>query len=59
MEIVDLHTSGHAYLESIAKVINITKPKMIVPIHTERPHFFAEQFEQVYLAEDGEEIRIS
>lgn len=30
-----LHTSGHAYVETIEKVIRLTKPKTIIPMHTE------------------------
>ena len=37
-----LHTSGHAYVETIEKVIRITKPKTIIPMHTECADGFAE-----------------
>ena len=37
-----LHTSGHAYAETIEKVIRITKPKVIIPMHTECADGFAE-----------------
>lgn len=37
-----LHTSGHAYVETIEKVIRITKPKKIIPMHTECADGFAE-----------------
>lgn len=30
-----LHTSGHAYAETIEKVIRLTNPKVIIPMHTE------------------------
>lgn len=30
-----LHTSGHAYVETIEKVIRLTDPKVIIPMHTE------------------------
>jgi ribonuclease J len=30
-----LHTSGHAYITSIRKVIDTVKPKIIIPMHTE------------------------
>lgn len=30
-----LHTSGHAYVETIEKVIRLTNPKVIIPMHTE------------------------
>lgn len=30
-----LHTSGHAYVETIEKLIRLTNPKVIIPMHTE------------------------
>ena len=30
-----LHTSGHAYVDTIEKVIRLTNPKVIIPMHTE------------------------
>ncbi len=30
-----LHTSGHAYVETIEKLIRLTEPKTIIPMHTE------------------------
>lgn len=32
-----LHTSGHAYPETIIRLIEQLKPKVIIPIHTESP----------------------
>lgn len=32
---VPLHTSGHAYIDAIAKLIGTVDPKVIVPMHTE------------------------
>lgn len=36
-----LHTSGHADFEAIKKVIQVVKPKMLIPIHSEKPEAFA------------------
>lgn len=30
-----LHTSGHAYVETIEKLVRLTNPKVIIPMHTE------------------------
>ena len=30
-----LHTSGHAYVETIEKLIRLTNPEVIIPMHTE------------------------
>ena len=37
-----LHTSGHADFNSIKKVCETVKPKMIIPIHSENPEAFKE-----------------
>lgn len=36
-----LHTSGHAYVETIEKVIRLTNPKTIIPMHTECANNFS------------------
>lgn len=38
-----LHTSGHAYVETIEKLIRLTNPKIIIPMHTE----CAEEFDSM------------
>ena len=37
LEIVTLHTSGHADYESIKKLVKKVNPNEIIPIHTEAP----------------------
>lgn len=37
-----LHTSGHAYVETIEKLIRLTSPKTIIPMHTECTDAFGE-----------------
>ncbi len=55
-----LHTSGHAYVETIAKLIRLTNPKVIIPMHTEcakefgKIPAFAPYRERVKVVEDGE-----
>lgn len=59
MEIV--HTSGHAYVETIEKLIQMTNPKVIIPMHTECAEKFGEipafsrYRDRVRVLEDGEE----
>ena len=36
-----LHTSGHAYVETIAKLVRLTNPKTVIPMHTECADDFA------------------
>ncbi|MBS3887655.1 MAG: MBL fold metallo-hydrolase [Dethiobacter sp.] len=56
MEIIDLHTSGHASMETIQDVIDTCKPKKIIPVHTEEPELFAGKFPNAIVAKDGEAI---
>ena len=55
-----LHTSGHAYVETIAKLIETVQPKRIVPMHTERAEEFssipefARWKDRVKVLKDGE-----
>ncbi len=57
-----LHTSGHAYVETIAKLIETVRPKVIVPMHTERAEEFAAipEFapyqDRVRILKDGERL---
>lgn len=39
-----LHASGHASAADIARLIEVINPEIVVPIHTEAPQFFAENF---------------
>lgn len=55
-----LHTSGHAYVETIEKLIRLTNPKVIIPMHTEcaetfgtMPEFVAYR-DRVKVLQDGE-----
>lgn len=57
---VHLHTSGHAYVETIAKLIETVQPKTIVPMHTEKADeftsipAFAAYRDRVKVLHDGE-----
>jgi len=59
---VHLHTSGHAYVETIARLIETVQPKRIVPMHTEKPEeftsipAFAPYGDRVKVLQDGEKL---
>lgn len=63
-KIVHLHTSGHAYVETIAKLIETVNPKVIIPMHTERAEEFSSIPEfarwknQVKVLKDGEPLNL-
>lgn len=58
MEIIYIHTSGHARLDTLKKVVEKTKPKMLIPIHTFYPERFSELSPNVLQVSDGLEIEI-
>lgn len=63
-ELIHLHTSGHAYVETIAKLIDKVKPEIIIPMHTEMADSFkdfeefAEQSKKVKVLQDNQEFFI-
>ena len=60
-----LHTSGHAYVETLAKLIELTQPEVIIPMHTESADEFAQmpEFtaykERVNVLRDGDVYNIN
>ena len=57
-----LHTSGHAYVETIEKLIRLTNPEVIIPMHTEcaeefgKIEAFVPYCDKVRVLQDGEEF---
>jgi ribonuclease J len=48
-----LHTSGHAKVSDIRRLIDGLDPKKIVPIHTMQPDMFLDYSDKVELQKDG------
>ena len=44
MKLPDIHTSGHADVASLQKIVEHVQPKCIVPIHTEKPEKYKTLF---------------
>ncbi|MBI1823621.1 MAG: MBL fold metallo-hydrolase [Nitrospirae bacterium] len=44
MKLVNIHTSGHAPIETMRKMVTSLQPKQIVPIHTMFPERYSEHF---------------
>ncbi len=40
----DIHSSGHADIASLQRIVKFVQPKHLVPIHTDSPNRFAELF---------------
>ena len=49
-----LHTSGHAKLSDLKKLVNALTPEMIIPIHSFHAEKFLEYFHNVRLVKDRE-----
>jgi ribonuclease J len=55
MKFYQVHTSGHAEIDTLKKVVKKLKPGKIVPIHTFHPDKYADLFSQkIELLSDGE-----
>lgn len=54
------HTSGHCDMESLENLVEMLRPKAIIPIHTDSPKTFAELFSDrwpVLIMKDGDTFR--
>lgn len=58
MKLVKLHTSGHATRETLQRVIQELKPKVVVPIHTMEPGRFAQITADARCLKDGETLEL-
>lgn len=56
--LIRLHTSGHADIETISKILNAVQPELVIPIHTEAPSNIPYDKHKVVIANDGQEICI-
>ena len=52
---MEIHTSGHADVQSLQRIVEHVKPKCLIPIHTDAPQQFAEVFSntEVQILDDG------
>lgn len=53
-----LHTSGHAKLEDMKKLVDAMAPDNIIPIHSFYPEKFKNYFKNVRLVDDGEIVNL-
>lgn len=59
-----LHTSGHAYVETIQRLLEKTNPDLVIPMHTELADEFCEMTEfaeyksKIKVLQDGETLEI-
>lgn len=53
------HTSGHATLDTLIKLVKFLQPAALVPIHTEYPNDYEKHFKMVTALKDGEPFNLS
>ena len=58
MEFLTLHTSGHATIPTLQRVVDTFKPTKLIPIHTFHPDDFDQFGAPVVMAEDGRPISV-
>jgi ribonuclease J len=56
IELQKVHTSGHAPVQDLKRLVNALKPRCIVPIHTFYPQDYPSLFPNVRVLKDGEEF---
>ncbi|RUM33142.1 MAG: ribonuclease J [Archaeoglobus sp.] len=52
------HASGHASKSDLRWIIEQVDPDVIIPVHTENPEWFVENFENVVVLGDGENLEV-
>jgi ribonuclease J len=58
MQLLDIHTSGHAYTADLKRLVNALKPTKLVPIHTLAGDDFESHFGNVVRVDDGQVLEI-
>jgi len=54
----NVHTSGHADVSTLKRLVSQLRPEKVIPIHTFRPEMYKELFNNVVEIADGQEIEI-
>jgi len=58
VELAEIHTSGHAYVENLSQLVFALKPRHVIPIHTFSPGEFLRLFPTAIQLADGEEMTV-
>jgi ribonuclease J len=57
--IIEVHCSGHAYVEDLQEFVKAIDPGSVIPVHTFFPEDYAEVFQtEVNLVDDGKAVEI-
>ena len=58
VELVEVHTGGHAVLDDLARLASAINPRVLIPIHTFRARDYATHFSNVVLLKDGRTLQL-
>lgn len=59
IELLEIHTSGHAYVEDLEKLAKVLAPRFVVPIHTFHPDQYSRIYENIVQLDDGQNYDLS
>lgn len=54
IELIEIHTSGHAYVEDLKKLAYAINPRCLVPIHTFYPDQYSSIYNNIVQLDDGQ-----
>ncbi len=57
-DLLQIHTSGHAFEHTVRQLADALEPACVVPMHTFHPEWFARTFDNAVLLKDGEELTL-
>jgi len=57
-DLIRIHTSGHAFVEDLQKLVKAIAPRKTVPMHTFEPEALREYFDNVVTMPDGESLEV-
>ena len=58
INLISIHTSGHAVIDDLKRMVVAIKPKKLIPIHTEHGQKYDDYFSNVLHLKDGDSIQI-
>ena len=53
IKLLEIHTSGHAYVEDLKKLARVQGPRFVVPIHTFHPDQYGGIYDTIVQLDDG------
>ena len=54
IELLEVHTSGHAYVEDLKRLADTLSPCLLIPIHTFHPERYGSIYNNILQLEDGQ-----